>query len=141
MNDNLFKLTQSLKQNISKKFVTSVIFLDVGKAFDQVWHAGFLHKMKNFRMDQNFLRWIISFLCERTISIKIQDTKSEIFTPKHGVPQQSPLSPVLFIIYVSDISQLEDVQATTFSQFADNIALGLWKKHHYFSTQTSKTSG
>ena len=46
-NDNLFKLTQSLKQNTSKGFVTSAVFLDVEKAFDQVRHVVLLHKMKN----------------------------------------------------------------------------------------------
>ena len=35
-NDNLFKLTQFLKQNINKGFVTSALFLEVEKAFDQV---------------------------------------------------------------------------------------------------------
>ena len=61
MNDNLFKLTQSLKQNINKGFVTSAVFLDIEKVFDQVWHASLLHKMKKFGMDQNLLRWIESF--------------------------------------------------------------------------------
>ena len=60
--DNLFKLTQSLKQNIKKGFVTSAVFLDVEEAFDQVWHTGLLHKMKKFGIDHNLLRWIKSFL-------------------------------------------------------------------------------
>ena len=50
-NDNLFKLTQSLKQNNKKGFVTSAVFLDVEKAFDPVWHTGLLHKMKKLGMD------------------------------------------------------------------------------------------
>ena len=131
-NDNLFKLTQSLKQNIKKGFVTSAVFLDVEKAFDQVRHTGLLHKMKKFGMDHNLLRWIKGFLSERSISIIIKNIKSDIFTPKHGVPQGSPLSPILFIIYVSDIPQPENAQTTTLSQFADdNSALVLRKKHHY----------
>ena len=97
-NDNQFKLTQSLKQNTIKRFVTSAVFLDVEKAFDQVWHADLLHKI-NFGIDQNLLRWINSFLCERSISIKIEGIKSDIFTPKHGVPQSSPLSPI-FVHYL-----------------------------------------
>ena len=122
-NDNLFKLTQSLKQNITKGFVTSAVFLDVEKAFDQVWHSGLLHKMKKFGMDQNLLRWINRLLCERSISIEIKDIKSDSFIPKHGVPQGGPLSPILFIIYVSDIPQPENVQTTNLLQFADDIAL------------------
>ena len=130
-NDNLFKLTHSLKQNIKKGFVTSAVFLDVEKAFDQVWHTGLLHKMKKFGIDQNLLRWIKSFLSERSVSIKIKNTKSDFFTPKHGVPQGSPLSPILFIIYVSNIPQPEHTQ-TTLSQFADGYsALVLRKKHRY----------
>ena len=122
-NGNLFKLTQSLKQNIKKGFVTSAIFLDVEKAFDQVRHTGLLHKIKKFDMDHSLLRWIKSFLSERSISKKIENIKSDFFTPKHGVPQGSSLSRILFIVYVSDIPQPVNTQATTLSQFADDIAL------------------
>ena len=97
-----------MKQNNKKGFVISAVFLDVEKAFDPVWHTGLLHKMKKLGMDQNILRWIKSFLSERSISIKIKNIKSDIFTPKHGGPQLSPLSPILFIIYVSDIPQPEN---------------------------------
>ena len=79
--------------------------------------------MKKLGIDHNLLRWIQSFLSERSISVKIKNTKSNIFTPKHGVPQGTPLSPVLFIIYVSDIPQLENAETITLSQFADDIAL------------------
>ena len=122
-NNNLFKLTQSLKQNIKKGFVTSAVFLDVEKAFDQVWHTGLLHKMKKFGIDHSLLTWIKSFLSDRSISVKIENIKSAFFTPKHGVPQGSLLSPILFIIYVSDIPQPVNTQATTLSQSADDIAL------------------
>ena len=74
-------------------------------------------------MDHSLVRWIKSFLSERSISTKIENIKSDFFKPKHGVPQGSPLSPVLFIIYVSDIPQPVNIQAPTLSQFADNIAL------------------
>ena len=112
-----------MKQNIKKGFVTLAVFLDVEKVFGQAWHTGLLHKMKKFGMDQNLLRRMKSFLSERSISIKIKNIKSDIFTPKHGVPQGSPLSPILFIIYVSDNPQPENTQSTTLSQFADDIEL------------------
>ena len=91
------------------------------KAFDQVWHTGLLHKMKKFDMDHSLVRWIKSFSSERSISIKIENT--DFFTPKHAVPLGSPLSPILFILYVSNILKPVNTQATTLSQFADDIAL------------------
>lgn len=36
------KITQLLKQSITKKFVTSALFLVIEEAFDQVWHTGLL---------------------------------------------------------------------------------------------------
>ena len=77
-NDNLLKLTRSLKQNIKTGFVTSAVFLDVENAFVQVWHTILLHKMKKFGIDQSLLRWIKSFLSERSISAKI-NIKSDLF--------------------------------------------------------------
>ena len=79
--------------------------------------------MKKFGIYHNLLRWINSFLNERSISIKIKNIKSNIFTPKYGVPQGSPLSPIVFIIYVNDIPQPENEQTTTLLQFADDIVL------------------
>ena len=57
-------------------------------------------------MDQKFFKLKIN-------TIKIKNIESDISMPKHGVPQRSPLSPILFIIYVSDIPQPENAQATT----------------------------
>ena len=74
-------------------------------------------------MDHNLLRWINNFLNERTISVKIKNARSESFTQKHGVPQESRLNPVFCSIYVSEIPQPENVQTTILSQFADDIAL------------------
>ena len=79
--------------------------------------------MKKYGIYHNLLRWINSFLNERSISIKIKNIKSNIFTPKYGVPQGSPLSPILFVIYVSDIPQPENEQTTTLLQFANDIVL------------------
>ena len=112
--ENLLKSTQSLKQN-SKNFITSVAFLYVEKAFDQVWHVGILDKIKNFGMDQNLLRWINCFLCERSISIKIQYTFC-----------------LLFMLAISPRWKYTSNKLVTICWW--NSSLGLWKKHHYFST-------
>ena len=91
-------------------FVTSATILEKAfgeKTFGQVWLTGLLHKIKNLGIDQNLLRWINSFLNERTMSIKIKNRRNESFTPKYLALQGSPPSPVLSTIYVSDILQPE----------------------------------
>ena len=84
-------------------------------------------------LDESLLRWIKSFLCQRSTSVKIKDKKRDGFTPKHGVPQGSPLSLILFIIYVSDIVQPENRQVTTLSQFADDAALWAYGRNTIMS--------
>ena len=65
--------------------------------------------------------------------LKLKILKVTFFTPKHGVPQESLLSPILFIIYVSDISQPENAKSTTLSQFADDIALWSYRRNTIMS--------
>ena len=62
------------------------------------------------------------FLYQRKLIISINDQLSDPIIPIHGVPQGSPLSPILFILYVSDIPQPFDAQVNL-SQFADDIAI------------------
>ena len=54
---------------------------------------------------------------------KVHSVKQRSKTTKYRVPQRSPLSSVLFIFYVSNIPQPENVQTKTLSQRADDIAL------------------
>ena len=63
-----------------------------------------------------------NFLYQRKLIISINDQLSDPITPIHGVSQGSPLSLILFILYVSDIPQPLDAQVNL-SQFEDDIAI------------------
>ena len=84
---------------------STVAFFDVEKAFDQVCHKGLLSKLYDLRLEINLMKWIKGFLQDRGLTIRLNDVLSEVLSPIHGVPQGSPLSPILFILYVSDIPQ------------------------------------
>ena len=73
-------------------------------------------------LNKKLIRWTSNFLYQRKLIISINDLLSDPIAPIHGVPQSSPLSPILFILYVSDIPQPNDTQVNL-SQFADDIAL------------------
>ena len=103
-NDNLFKLFETIKLGFCKGHPTTGIFLDVEKAFDQVWYDGLLFKLTLMGLNRKLIRWISNFLYQRKLRISNNHQLSDPITPIHGVTQGSPLS-ILFILYVNDIPQ------------------------------------
>ena len=81
------------------------IYLDFAKAFDKVDHGLLLHKLKKVGVKGKMGRWIQEFLKNRENQVLVDDQKSLIFFLKSGVPQGSVLGPILFLIYISDISE------------------------------------
>ena len=73
-------------------------------------------------LNRKLIRWISNFLYQRKLIISINDQLSDPIKPIQGIPQSIPLSPILFILYVSDIPQLLDAQVNL-SQFVDDIAI------------------
>ena len=107
-NDNLFKLFETIKLGFCKGHSTTGIFFDVEKAFDKVWYHGHLFKLISMGLNRKLIRWIIRFLYQRNLIISIKDELSDPITPIQG----NPLSPVLFSLYFSDISQPLDTEMT-----------------------------
>ena len=79
---------------------TCMIFCDISKAFDRVWHQGLLLKLKQSGIDGALLNWIENYLVNRTQKVFIGSSMS---TPKQttaSVPQGSVLGPLFFLVYV-----------------------------------------
>ena len=121
-NENLFQPFETIKLGFCTGHPTSGIFLDVEKTFDQVWYDGLLFKLTLMCLNRKLIRRISNFLYHRKLIISINEQLCDPITSIHGVAQGSPLSPILFILYVSDIPQALDVQVNL-SQFPDDIAI------------------
>ena len=94
-------------------------FLDVEKAFDNIWHNGLRYKIYQFDLPTKLRRWLSDFLVRKIIHVKIEGFLSPKGYPKAGFPQSSNLSPLLFLIYVNDMPNPSHHQ-TNNSEFADD---------------------
>ena len=98
-----------------------VVFLDISKAFDKVWHKGLLYKLQRCGIGGVLLDWFSSYLSDRQQRVVINGENSAWGQIKAGVPQGSVLGPLLFLIYINDITQV--VKHSCIRLFADDTCL------------------
>ena len=81
-----------------------MVLLDLQKAFDTVDHGILLMKLKAPGLSQDVSRWLQSYLSDRQQLVDVSGTLSSHANISCGVPQGSILEPLLFLIYVNDMS-------------------------------------
>ncbi|MCG7867795.1 MAG: reverse transcriptase family protein, partial [Candidatus Thiodiazotropha taylori] len=74
-----------------------VVFCDISKAFDRVWHRGLLHKLSQMGCSESILKWFSSYLTDRRQRVVINGQASQWTFVKAGVPQGLILGPLLFL--------------------------------------------
>ena len=100
----LIHLSDFIKLECDKGNYTGMVMLDLQKAFDTVNHEILLSKLKCIGLNENSVLWFKSYLTGRTQVVDVDGTLSDAKGITCGVPQGSILGPLLFLIYVNDMS-------------------------------------
>ena len=83
-----------------------VVYLDISKAFDRVWHKGLLRKLHNFGIGGNLLKWFSDYLSNRFQRVVINGQCSDWVKVNAGVPQGSVLGSLLFLVFINNITSV-----------------------------------
>ena len=81
----------------------SLLQLDLKGAFDRVDHRWLLYTLDQLGLPTWLIEWVRSYLGKRTARLRFDGETSSLITPTQGIPQGSPLSPILFILFLTPL--------------------------------------
>ncbi|CAG9124933.1 unnamed protein product [Plutella xylostella] len=100
---NLASFSNFLLNNMDHGGQVDVIYTDFEKAFDRVDHTILLHKLQILGIHGDLLRWIKSYLTNRSQAVVLGGFRSNFVGIPSGVPQGSHLGPLFYNAYLFDI--------------------------------------
>ena len=116
----------SLALSLNDNIRSDVIYFDFQKAFDSVNHDIILKKLKyQYKIDGSLLRFFLNYLKDRSQRVVIGNEQSSTLRVNSGVPQGSILGPIIFILFLNDITEGLS-EGTSIRMYADDTKI--WRR-------------
>ena len=117
----LHRLVDDILENTNFKEKTALCFIDIRKCFDTINHEILLQKLQKYGIRNKVLKWFSSYLKDRSQVVCKNNILSEVKSVNIGVPQGTILAPILFLLYVSDLSNV--INSANINVFADDVVI------------------
>lgn len=114
-------LTHDVEDALSKGLKASLLTMDVKGAFDAVLPGRLIRRLREQGWPDYLVRWIQSFATQRTVKIRLDGEIGPQTNIYCGLPQGSPVSPILFMLYIAPLFGFGSTQSRF--GYADDIGL------------------
>lgn len=118
---NLLIFTNFIHEAFANHNQVDAIYTDFTKAFDVLNHKRLLWKLWNMGIRSSAFNWLKSYLSNRSQIVRIKGFVSDPFSAPSGVPQGSHLGPILFTLFINDISNY--ISHSQFLLYADDLKI------------------
>ncbi len=122
--DAVMTLIHDIQLAKSEKLVIFVVFMNIKDAFDHVSSTKLLKICQDLKLPKNLILWINCFLNDRSINLSFDGESEGKKTIRIEIPQGSPISPILFLIYIKFLFEKdENLNEVRTPSYIDDIGL------------------
>ena len=119
--DLVAALVHDIEVAFAKGQVATMVTMDIQGAFDTVLRNRLVLRLRQQGWPQNLARWVGSFMLDRSACVRYQDITTASKPLQCGLPQGSPVSPILFLLYTEPIYRLSNTEGRF--GYADDTAI------------------